>query len=564
MPYTKTDKLNETKSLMTLLPEKLKTFNADPITVAFVLALSVKQRKVLTLKQTLNLIKDTGLKYRAESMVTEEIYKQVQELLKTYSYEDFADFICNYNAVNDSFRQNDTTPESIVKLAIKLLEITKSDKVGDFGCGRGSFLMSASSQEPRVHYYGCEINTNAVEIAKMRALVSDADIEIQQGNIFHIRQKDFTKIFSNYPFALPLRYLGGLEYVKELQMRCPKVSTATSSDWVFNSFICDHLSAKGKGIGIMTNGSTFNTIDTPVRKYFIEQGLIEAVIALPNRLFFTTSIPTCLIVLSKGNKTIRMIDASQMYKQERRQNVLTDEHIRQIIESCSTNSAYSRQVSLKELQAQNYVLFPGKYLEQKAVVENAVTLGSLATSITRAAALRADELDALISDEPTSIQYLSSSDISHGVIAKDLPFLKELPGRCQSAQIKDNSLILTKNAPYKSAVVRVKEGQTIVASGNMYILTLDEAKANGYYVQAFLESILGQKVLAQASVGAVISLLSLKALKELPIPVCPLKEQEKIAHRYLCAQDEVAILKLQLAKAEKRVQNIWEEAQEGR
>ena len=98
----------------------------------------------------------------------------------------------------------------------------------------------------------------------------------------------------------------------------------------------------------------------------------------------------------------------------------------------------------------------------------------------------------------------------------------------------------------------------------MYILALDETKVNGYYVQAFLESVLGQKVLAQASVGAVISLLSLKALKELPIPVCPLKEQEKIAHRYLCAQDEVAILKLQLAKAEKRVQNIWEEAQEGR
>lgn len=564
MPYTNINKLNQTKNLMILLPEKVRMFRVDPITVAFVLALLAKQNKTLTLKQALNLIKDTGLKYRVESMVTEEIYEQVQELLKTYSYEDFADFICNYNEVNDSFRQNDTTPESIVKLAIKLLGITKSDKVGDFGCGRGSFLMSASTQEPRAHYYGCEINTNAAEIAKMRALVSDADIEIQQENIFHIRQKDFTKIFSNYPFALPLRYLGGLEYVKELQMCCPKVSTATSSDWVFNSFICDHLSAKGKGIGIMTNGSTFNTIDTPVRKYFIERGLIEAVIALPNRLFFTTPIPTCLIVLSKGNKTIRMIDASQMYKQERRQNVLTDEHIRQIIESCSTDSAYSRQVSLKELQSQNFVLFPGKYLEQKAVVENAVTLGSLATSITRAAALRADELDALISDEPTSIQYLSSSDISHGIIAKDLPYLKELPERCQSAVIKDNSLILTKNAPYKSAVVRVKEGQTIVASGNMYILTLDEAKVNGYYVQAFLESLLGQKVLAQASVGAVISLLSLKVLKELPIPVCSLKEQEKIAHRYLCAQDEVAILKLQLSKAEKRVQNIWEEAQEGR
>lgn len=563
MPYTKTDKLNETKSLMTVLPEKLKIFNADPITVAFVLALSVKQRKVLTLKQTLNLIKDTGLKYRAESMVTEEIYKQVQELLKTYSYEDFANFICNYNAVNDSFRQNDTTPESIVKLAIKLLGITKSDNVGDFGCGRGSFLMGASAQEPRVHYYGCEINTNAAEIAKMRALVSNADIEIQQGNIFDICQKDFTKIFSNYPFALPLRYLGGLEYVKELQMRCPKVSTATSSDWVFNSFICDHLSAKGKGIGVMTNGSTFNTIDTPIRKYFIEQGLIEAVIALPNRLFFTTPIPTCLIILSKGNKTIRMVDASQMYKQERRQNILTDEHIQQIVESCSIDSAYSKQVSLKELQAQNYVLFPGKYLEQKAVVENAVSLGSLTTAITRAAALRADELDELISDTPTPIQYLSSSDISHGVISENLPYLKHLPERCQSAVIKDNSLILTKNAPYKSAVVRVKAGQTIVASGNMYILTLNETKANAVYVQSFLDSALGKKVLSQASVGAVISLLSLKAVKELQIPACPLKEQGKIAHRYLRVQEEISSLKSRLAEAEKQVQNIWQESQKG-
>lgn len=564
MTYTKNEKTN-TKDLMTLLPEKAKAWDVDPITVAFVLAIACKQQQPVTFKQITkgNLIKEPAIKQHVAKSLSEEIYTQALGLLGSYTYKDFTDFICNYNGTDFSFRQNDTTPASLVQLAIKLLGITKADKVGDFGCGRGSFLMGASAQEPLAQYYGYEKEQNSATIAQMRALVSGADIEVEHGNIFDIREKDFTKIFSNYPLGFPLRYLDGAKYVKELQTRCSKVPTATSADWVFNAFICDHLSTKGKGIGIMTNGSTFNTIDMPMRKYFIEQGLIEAVIALPSKLFFMTAIPTCLIVLSKGNKSVRMVDASQMYKQERRQNVLTDEHIRQIVDACLADGAHSKQVSLEEIEKQDYVLFPGKYLEQKTVVENAVSLGSLTTAITRAAALRADELDELISDTPTSIQYLSSSDISHGVISKDLPYLKHLPERCQSAVIKDNSLILTKNAPYKSAVVRVKAGQTIVASGNMYILTLDETKANAVYVQSFLDSALGQKVLAQASVGAVISLLSLKAVKELQIPACPLKEQGKIAHRYLRAQEEISSLKLRLAEAEKQVQSIWEESQKG-
>lgn len=564
MPYTKINEVNQTKNLMTLLPEKLKMFHVDPITIAFLLALSAKLKKALTLKQTLNLIKDTGLKYRVESMVTEEIYKQVKELLKTYTYEDFANFICKYNASDNSFRQNETTPDCLIQLAIELLNLSKTDTVADLGCGKGNFLIQATSKQPRAHYYGCEIDTNSVEIAKMRAIVSKVDMEIKQGNIFEVKKRDFNKIFSNYPFALPLRLLGGLEYVKELQTHCIKFSTATSSDWVFNAFIFDHLCKQGKGIGIMTNGSTWNTIDAPIRKYFVEQGMIEAIIALPNKLFFSTNIPTCLVVLSHGNKKIRMVNASNLYKQERRQNILTKEHIDQIIQACANDTEYSRDVSLEEIAQQDYVLFPGKYLKEKLVIENAVPLGSLVKSITRATAISARELDELMSDSPTPIQYLSLSDIAQGSVSKELSYLKELPERCGNSVIKDNSLILSKNAPYKSAVVHVKPGQTIVSNGNMYIIDLDKQKANALYVQAFLDSVLGQKVLEQSSVGAIIALLSLKALKELPIPACPLEEQEKIAHRYQCAQDEVAILKIQLAKAEKRVQNIWEEAQEKR
>lgn len=562
MPYTKINEMNQTKDLMTLLPEKLRAFHVDSVTVAFVLALSAKQKKVLTIKQTLNLIKDTGLKYRVESMVTEEIYKQVQELLETYTYEDFANFICNYNSSDNSFRQNETTPDCLIQLAIKLLNLSNAETIADFGCGKGKFLIQATTHQQHAHYYGCEIDTNAVEIAKMRAIVSKGYIEIKQGNIFEVKKRDFNKIFSNYPFALPLRLLGSLEYVKELQTRCIKFSTATSSDWIFNAFICDHLGKNGKGIGIMTNGSTWNTIDAPIRKYFVERGMIETIIALPSKLFFNTAISTCLVVLSHGNKKIRMIDASNFYKQERRQNILTREHIDKIIQAYATDTEYSRDVSSEEIAQQNYVLFPGKYLKKELVIENAVPLGALVKSITRATAISAGELDELISDTPTPIQYLALSDIVQGTVSRELRYLKEVPEKCKNSIIKDNSLILSKNKPYKSAVVHVKPGQTLVGNGNMYIISLDEEKANALYVQAFLDSVLGQKILEQASVGAIIALLSLKALKELPIPASTLKEQEKIAHRYQCAQDEVAILKLQLARAEKRVQNIWEDTQE--
>ena len=58
----------------------------------------------------------------------------------------------------------------------------------------------------------------------------------------------------------------------------------------------------------MTNGSVSNITDMKIKKYFIENGYIETIISLPANLFNSTTIPTTLMVLSKNNKKVRMVE----------------------------------------------------------------------------------------------------------------------------------------------------------------------------------------------------------------------------------------------------------------
>ena len=106
----------------------------------------------------------------------------------------------------------------------------------------------------------------------------------------------------------------------------------------------------------MTNGSTWNSIDTPMRRYFVERKMIECVISLPVKMFPYTNIGTTLIVFSHGNDTIRMIDATEIYHKGRRQNMFLQDDIATILTALHTDSEYSKDVTLDELRANEYNL----------------------------------------------------------------------------------------------------------------------------------------------------------------------------------------------------------------
>lgn len=101
---------------------------------------------------------------------------------------------------------------------------------------------------------------------------------------------------------------------------------------------------------------------------------MEAVIALPQNLYLNTGIACSLLVLSRNNKNIRMIDATEMVSVGRRQNILSDENISEIVELLNTDDKNSRLVSIEEVAENEYVLNPSRYLQQETVVKNGVLL----------------------------------------------------------------------------------------------------------------------------------------------------------------------------------------------
>ena len=95
----------------------------------------------------------------------------------------------------------------------------------------------------------------------------------------------------------------------------------------------------------------------------------------------------------------------------------------------------------------------------------------------------ASQLDKMVSNEVTNMQYLMLANIQNGIIDNKLPYLSSIEPKYEKYCLKNNDLILSKNGyPYKVAVASVKDGQRILANGNLYIIELDESRANPYYI----------------------------------------------------------------------------------
>ncbi len=289
----------------------------------------------------LDITEETSL--AAKEYLSEQEWDNLKSLFTKYSPEDFALAAFCFEPSSAEHGLTVSTPDSIIKLAQRLLNIEPNEDVVDLCCGVGSFLSKTALDVPDAHYCGYEINANCKAIADIRAELIGEEIPIAIRDVFSLAKDleppKYDKIFSNYPFGMKQRNLGyGTDYLDRLSKKNPGVSKATSSDWLFNSLICDCLREDGKAVAVMTNGSTWNSIDSAARKHFLEQGLVEAVIALPGKMFEWTSIPTTMILFSHGNHAVHLVDATGLCQQGRRSNEFTEENVQEIITALEEDS----------------------------------------------------------------------------------------------------------------------------------------------------------------------------------------------------------------------------------
>jgi type I restriction enzyme M protein len=485
----------------------------------------------------------------------------------SYTTDDFRDFVLHFDfdgSRASSLRGECTTPRSVRELALAILDLHDGDRLFDECCGGGSFLVDAVERCPGVRPHGTEINRDAAALATARMSLLGDRCEIVAGNVFHEPVlAAYDKVFANHPFGLRLAHMGDecADYLEPFVNGADPMGRPASADWVFARLAYDSLAEGGTAVCIVANGALGNGGDERARRYFVDHGMIRAVVALPAKLFRSTAIGCALVVLGPNDGPVRMVDASDLADEGRRWNTLSPEAVDEILGRLAEDGSMSELVGREAIAARDYSLFASRYLGQAPDLVNPTLLGELALSIERGASIRAQELDSLKSEDDTGLCYLRLSDIEDGAIADDLPNLASLDERTSKQWLRTGDLIISKNgAPFKVAVANVPEGRTILANGNLYVVRLDTARVNPYFLAAFLASEDGKRSLEQMVVGTSIPNLPLANLRQIMVPVPPMDVQQAVADGYRAKLDEIAVLKIRIGKARAAAAASYDEA----
>lgn len=454
--------------------------------------------------------------------------------------------------------QEASTPRGILKLVAKILDVQENDSVLELCSGKGNFFVELALLRENLKYTGIELSVANNFIANIRASLLGRDISLALNDAMTYKaEKKIDKLFANYPFMISI---SDIEDIVKDFINFPDNIKRVSSDWIFNLKLVEQMKTGGRAVAIMTNGTTWNSTDRKIREYFVENGLIEATVLLPAKLFPRTSIATTLVIFSHGNNNIKMIDTGENFTKEGRRNILSDTDISDIMDLLKKGGNNSITININEIAENDYIINASRYLEKAPEIKDGVELASIVKSITRGAQVKASYLDENRASEHTPYRYIMISNISDGdIFFTDNQYLKDIQANVKKFCIRNNSIVLTKTGSpdFKSAVVQVAEGTEILATGNMFILEIDETKANPYYLQALFDSELGRALFKSIYVGSVIPTISLEKLRKLEIPLPSLEEQNIIGEKYKEELERMADLKEKLSTSREKLKQIY-------
>ena len=483
----------------------------------------------------------------------------VLDRLKIYGFDEdnLLAYLLFNNDLEDSIKEA-STPRGILKLAAKILDVQENESVLELCSGKGNFFVELALLRENIKYTGIELSMANNFIANIRASVLERDISsVLSDAMTYKAENKADKLFANYPFLVNVPDMENI--VKDMGMLPYNIKRA-SSDWIFNLKLVEQMKSGGKAVAVMANGTTWNSTDKKIREYFVKSGFIEATILLPPKLFPGISVATTLVIFSNGNTNIKMIDAGENFTKEGRRNVLSDNDISDILDLLQKDSKNSITISIKEIEENDYIINASRYLEKAPEIKDGVAIANIVKSITRGAQLRASDLDENKSAEPTNYRYIMLSNINDGgIYFTDNQYLNDIHPNLKKFCVRNNSIVLTKTGSpdFKSAVVQVKEGTEILATGNMFILEIDETKANPYYVQALFDSELGRALFKSIYVGSAIPTISLEKLRKLEITLPSIEEQNIIGEKYKEELERIADLKEKLSTSREKLKRIY-------
>ena len=277
------------------------------------------------------------------------------------------------------------TPKSIVALMVEMIQPFKG-YVYDPACGSGGmfvqslkFVEEHSGSTFDISVYGQESNPTTWKLAKMNLAIRGIENNLGSKNADTFHEDLHKNLKADYILANPP--FNQSDWGQPLLVDDARWKWGTppqgNANYGWIEHMLDKLSQKGKAGVVLANGSlSSNTSgEGEIRRKILEDDLVDCIVALPDKLFYTTGIPVCIWFFNRDKKhkgQTLFIDARKMGDMvNRRLRELSDEDIKKIAntyiawqneDGYEDVQGYCKVASIDEIKEHDYILTPGRYV----------------------------------------------------------------------------------------------------------------------------------------------------------------------------------------------------------
>lgn len=277
------------------------------------------------------------------------------------------------------------TPPEVSELMAEIVAPKEGDEICDPACGSASLLLKCANQIRKSHdgsknfaLFGQEAIGSTWALAKMNMFLHGIDNhKLEWGDTIRNPKlldengglKHFDIVVANPPFSLEKWGFEGADndpYTRFRRGLPPK----SKGDYAFILHMIETLKPKtGRMAVVVPHGVLFRgSSEGKIRQKLIEENLLDAVIGLPEKLFYGTGIPAAVLVFRKDktDNNVLFIDASREFQAGKNQNQLSDENIAKVVDTYKQREnldKYAYLATLEEIQENDFNLNIPRYVD---------------------------------------------------------------------------------------------------------------------------------------------------------------------------------------------------------
>ena len=508
-----------------------------------------------------------------EKLSTPLVHGLITTLLKfpTESIDSLAVDIISLITLNTSpLQPNNYAHMSVYELANKLLG-NKSDKK-TYVMSPASLPMCAIASEESEDVYYETINKSGM-IADALSLMSKNRFEVSYSNALDkptyttpenaLETFDQGVSFSPMGATVPKYISDNIDSYDRFIIPTKKVESANILHLI--------KQCRGTVVVSVTEGFLYSTMEKDLRQHLVDNGMLKAVISLPSGIWTGTAVKTSLLLIEPNgnNQSVRFIDVTgKEFIRKTTKRLLSLRNIDIILDYLASDKELdcAASVSSLDIQKNDYDLSVGRYLldpkEKKVnkILEAATTVPlDEIVRFERGLSVKPDEGEYTVLEVGAS-DLNDIGDIS--TPTKEAYISESERAKNQTGFLQPNDIIfILKGSAGKLGIVpedvpTTGDGCWMVNRSAIVIRTTSD-KVDPKVLYAYLKSDIGQTQIARLIKGATIPNISLKELKQIPVIVPSLEEQEQAIECIDKSRETQKAIQELLLEQDARQKELW-------